>query len=446
MRLRKLIIERLFDLFDHSITFNKDERVTIIHGPNGVGKTTILKLLSDLFSKRFHSLRVCPYRRLKLSFENPRSSLLVERIIEKIDESPVQLKFTLRGGNAKHEYTTKGYLFRESKDIRRHIPLHVIDDIIEPLERIGPRKWLDKSTGDMLDIEDVFAIYGEKLPFEMPPTLVEVPDWLTNFLNELPIHFIQTQRLFAIQAIAAYEHHPREPKPTATVERYSQDIVEKIQEILRNSAVLATSLDRTFPQRLLESKPKKGISEKKIRERYEEQAKYRNRLMDAGLIEPEEIVALPPGALDLNDRRVLWHYLNDVNKKFKVFDKLLTRVELFKRIINSRFLYKTFSVDKEHGFLFKSKKSKSPVPLRTLSSGEQHELVLAYELLFRVKQNSLILIDEPELSLHVTWQHKFLEDITKISELTNLDFLVATHSPSIIHRQRHLMVALGENY
>jgi predicted ATP-binding protein involved in virulence len=151
---------------------------------------------------------------------------------------------------------------------------------------------------------------------------------------------------------------------------------------------------------------------------------------------------LPPSDLDPSARRVLWHYLNDVQEKFDVFDDLLQRVELFKSIINSRFLYKHFLVDEEEGFIFVTEGGEL-VPPGALSSGEQHELVLAFELLFRVKEGSLILIDEPELSLHVTWQHRFLEDMERISKLANLDFIVATHSPSIIHNQPHLMVPLG---
>ena len=77
-----------------------------------------------------------------------------------------------------------------------------------------------------------------------------------------------------------------------------------------------------------------------------------------------------------------------------------------------------------------------------LSSGEQHELVLFYELLFKVKPNSLILIDEPELSLHVVWQQQFLGDLEDITKLTGFDILIATHSPLIIHDRWDLTVEL----
>jgi predicted ATP-binding protein involved in virulence len=68
-----------------------------------------------------------------------------------------------------------------------------------------------------------------------------------------------------------------------------------------------------------------------------------------------------------------------------------------------------------------------------LSSGEQHMLVLFSELLFRVESNSLVMIDEPEISLHVTWQKQFLRDLQQVTELASFDVLIATHSPQIVH-------------
>jgi predicted ATPase len=436
------MIEGLFEIFNHNIPFNTEERVTIIHGPNGVGKTTILRLLADLFAKRFYFLRNCPYKKFTLFLEKPSCTLSIERIIPNKPETQIQLRFILRKGKQKQEFTTRPTEV-EYSEIRRHIPIHTIEDIIESLEQVGPQKWFDRSSGDYLDIDDVFAIYGDFLPFEYP--LAGIDEWLIELLSKLPIHFIQTQRLFAVPALAYDKRRRGKSRSTATVERYSDDMIEKIQDILRQSAVLGASLDRTFPHRLLESEPPSDVTELQIREKYKDQAKYRGRLMDAGLIDPEEPVALPAGEIDKNARRVLWHYLSDVEEKFKIFDGLLKRVELFKAIISTRFLYKDFSVNKEKGFIFTTKKTGAIVPLRTLSSGEQHELVLSYELLFRVKEGSLILIDEPELSLHVTWQHKFLEDITRVSDLADLDFVVATHSPSIIHKKSILMVQLGEH-
>jgi predicted ATP-binding protein involved in virulence len=79
-----------------------------------------------------------------------------------------------------------------------------------------------------------------------------------------------------------------------------------------------------------------------------------------------------------------------------------------------------------------------------LSSGEQHELVMFYEFLFKVPKDSLLLIDEPELSLHIDWQQKFLKDLIEIADLAGFDVIIATHAPSIINNYWSLAVDLGE--
>jgi predicted ATP-binding protein involved in virulence len=56
----------------------------------------------------------------------------------------------------------------------------------------------------------------------------------------------------------------------------------------------------------------------------------------------------------------------------------------------------------------------------------------------------LILIDEPEMSLHVAWQRKFLEEISEIVKLAKLDIILATHSPQIINDRWDLTVKLKE--
>lgn len=80
--------------------------------------------------------------------------------------------------------------------------------------------------------------------------------------------------------------------------------------------------------------------------------------------------------------------------------------------------------------------------LSQLSSGEQHEVVLLYELIFKTKPGILVLIDEPEISLHITWQKEFLDDLLKIIKIQNFQVLIATHSPSIINDRWDLVYNL----
>jgi predicted ATP-binding protein involved in virulence len=141
-------------------------------------------------------------------------------------------------------------------------------------------------------------------------------------------------------------------------------------------------------------------------------------------------------------------YVEDVEKKLSVFNEVADKIELLQRIINSKFAYssKEMSFNKEKGFVFKTPynylSNTDNLSPTDLSSGEQHELVLLYELLFKVKSNSLVLIDEPELSLHVGWQSQFLKDLQDIIKVANLDILMATHSPDIIQDRWDLTVEL----
>lgn len=57
-----------------------------------------------------------------------------------------------------------------------------------------------------------------------------------------------------------------------------------------------------------------------------------------------------------------------------------------------------------------------------------------------------MLIDEPELSLHVVWQKQFLDDLLKIIELQKINVIIATHSPQIINNRWDLTVDLEENF
>ena len=66
-----------------------------------------------------------------------------------------------------------------------------------------------------------------------------------------------------------------------------------------------------------------------------------------------------------------------------------------------------------------------------LSSGEVQLLVLFTFLCFQfeTEQEFAVFVDEPELSLHVAWQNRYVHSITAANP--NAQFIIATHSPEI---------------
>ena len=70
MRLKKILVEGLFDRFTHVIPLNLKDRITIIHGPNGFGKTMILRMINAFFNQSPIALANIPFRKLLLDFDN----------------------------------------------------------------------------------------------------------------------------------------------------------------------------------------------------------------------------------------------------------------------------------------------------------------------------------------------------------------------------------------
>ncbi|TCD22010.1 ATP-binding protein [Pedobacter psychrodurus] len=76
------------------------------------------------------------------------------------------------------------------------------------------------------------------------------------------------------------------------------------------------------------------------------------------------------------------------------------------------------------------KKGGIPFNFREASSGEANILSTLLSLIPLLKNDSLILIDEPEISLHPQWQVKYIDLINKILEnVSGCHIIIASHSP-----------------
>jgi len=74
--------------------------------------------------------------------------------------------------------------------------------------------------------------------------------------------------------------------------------------------------------------------------------------------------------------------------------------------------------------------SNQEVTIDQLSDGEKQLYGRVIALMILEPQNSIILIDEPEIALHPAWQQKIMSIYSRIGK--NNQFIVATHSPQIL--------------
>lgn len=80
-----------------------------------------------------------------------------------------------------------------------------------------------------------------------------------------------------------------------------------------------------------------------------------------------------------------------------------------------------------------------------LSSGEQSIIMLTTKIIDSHKPDTVYLIDEPENSLHVRWQQKLPEMLSRLSEELSCSFIVATHSPILIANSKNTSLCFGMN-
>ena len=73
------------------------------------------------------------------------------------------------------------------------------------------------------------------------------------------------------------------------------------------------------------------------------------------------------------------------------------------------------------------------VPLDRLSSGEKNALFMFFYLIFKIPSNGIVLIDEPEISLHIEWQEDYVDQLLRICRKNKLQVILATHSPHIVN-------------
>jgi ABC-type lipoprotein export system ATPase subunit len=311
------------------------------------------------------------------------------------------------------------------------------------LRRIGPDAWEDRRHGRILHTDEVLMNYGDEYLDEFLIREMKLPEWVEERIEKNRVSLIKTQRLLYIGD--RDRDRDREVAPIKTVEKYSSELSRLIKSHLAQSTDLSSKLDRTYPNRLIKRISKAdNIDTSEITKELNELELKRELLDKVGLIEIDKESSLLKIEDNSDDNNTLNHvlklYVEDSFQKLEIFDELSSKIEILK--------HKKLYVNKENGFLFKSTiifdQDKTPqvIPVEKLSSGEQNELVLFYELLFKSEKDSLILIDEPEISLHISWQNTFIEDLKEIARLNNLEILIATHSPDIISNNWDLRVEL----
>ena len=432
-RLQRIEVDGLFGICNHHIDLKLDDRVTLLHGPNGVGKTTVLKMVDALLTDNIGYFLGVPFERLSLVFHGG-----AELDFNKGKGSHRDLK----AGQIRLKMNGK---LRSTSFDSALPPVEAIAAEVEYLQR-DHDGWTDIRDGEWLTDSEVIKRY-ELRHRRSPQTTRFTPrdgntNWLREFLGATNSHFIEAQRLAQSPAISRWPNRP-EPAVPRVVE-CGKELKRRIDDTMADYGRHAQTLDQSFPQRLLErSNSGNSLSIADIQNRMTNLERNIKELTEIGILDEAPIPQFQlVDTIDPSQASVMTLYVEDTEQKLRVLEDLANRARLLLKSLNGKFRHKTMRISPEQGLAVDSEGG--TLTLDALSSGEQHELILHYDLLFRVQRNTVVLLDEPELSLHIEWQSKFLSDLTDIVRLSGFDALVATHSPHIVGDRDDLMVELSD--
>jgi len=138
-------------------------------------------------------------------------------------------------------------------------------------------------------------------------------------------------------------------------------------------------------------------------------------------------------------------YFKGFNRKIKkyidklIYEKGLTKdhaikdinSKIFTLIPNFKIQIDSFSVDKHFNIIFKNEFG-DKFNEDQLASGESTLLGSIFSLYFEEIKDKLILIDEPENSLHPSWQSMVVQLYENYAKQNNCQIIMATHSPFIL--------------
>ena len=135
--------------------------------------------------------------------------------------------------------------------------------------------------------------------------------------------------------------------------------------------------------------------------------------------------------------RVLEPYLDGLKQRMDALEPGLQAVASFVDALNA-FLHGKqvrFRPGRE-GVLITDTDTQESLSAAELSSGEKQIVLLFSDIVALQDQASLFIIDEPELSLNPQWQRQLMPALLALTEVSQMQLVVATHSIEIMARYR----------
>jgi len=405
--LRSVRVEGFWGTKDFTVDFHPD--INFLIGVNGSGKTTLINMIAAGLTADLQTLDRLPFTKLQINLTDVngkrRPSIEIEKTLRTELPFP-QVSFRIRD-----QATSAGKLysldaFEHNVSIRGDYPVRQMvrrrpTTILEHLARLVNVSWLSIHRSQALRTQ-------ESRSFEST-----VDKKLDQMANDLVRYFSQLLRR-------------------------SEAEVAKFQE-----TVFLSLIDPQATANLLASLSKLNLQEEtdalvQIFQQFKmNQAQFINQVTQHfALVESALSAMAKQGGYDTRQYAALLamariHYLVQEWRRLGERQKVINAPrEEFLRILNSMTTRKTYHVNEKNELISVVDDSNAKLPLPELSSGEKQLLIILGVGLLQEKAPWVYIADEPELSLHVTWQEQLISNLRLLNP--HAQILFATHSPDIV--------------
>ena len=425
----------------------------IIVGENGSGKTTILQILYYLLSGQWNLIAKYRFDTIRLTIEGEKHTIHysdIEKSFRKID-----------------------------RRVLRHLPppvrnrIHMLLEqtegqlILPELERLCDRYGIPINS--LLRELDLFEQAGKSQPESLRKTFKNIRNSLKAQLLYLPTYRRIEQELsliFRDRDVDEYEISQRRKLPISR--RRDHTFVELVEFGMKDveDAKEETRADLIgFARENLNNLTFSYLGDI-VEERYAsvevEQIKQANpktidnildripgsMLSSANKQHLKEIIEDIKADSEPNEHaKVICHYFTKLMGFHNDLEEREAKIRNFCSACNKYMVDKEFRYDdSSFDFTIASRENEAKdreIQLQHLSSGEKQIVSLFSHLYLSGSDKYFVMIDEPELSLSVPWQKKFLLDIRNAEFCTGL--IAVTHSPFIYDNDlRKYAHGLGE--
>lgn len=449
-------VEKLFGLYTYDIPqFGELANAAILYGDNGVGKSTVLRLVFNLLSaarNRAHrqGLYAVEFERLEVKLSSGvRLTARFEMdgpikllVLEIVKNEAVVVAWDYRPKDEFRGYGPDDEIVEivDSNGIRRHIRRRQISSTNSDVNAIprGEQAYLSAlkahaPTMFILNAErrlDSDAVSDPSDEMELRKAMhYEEP----KRINELVVRSREIALSQALNAAARWISR----KAVIGANKGTTNVHSVYADVLKKLLSPASKQDPAVGQNTISDLQKQLAH---IDARTSEHARY------------ELATHLPMGefrkALSSNKKsksglaaELLKPYIKSLESRLEAVDPTYMLIDRFVTIVNGLLSDKVITFKLSQGFSIENKLG-SPLSPAQLSSGEQQLLLLFCYVLTARDQPSVFMIDEPEISLNIKWQRQLVQALLDITSGANIQFVLASHSMELLAQHRDRVVKL----